>query len=414
MSDILRALGDELPPEAVAEGPSPGVGGAPPGAEVAPATPEEVARALAVAGRLGVGVVPVGRLTDPGPEPPRGPYLALSTRRMAGVTDYEPADLTVTAGAGTGLDELARALAARGQWLPADPPRLPRRTVGGLVAAGAAGPLGTAFGAPRDLVLGLTAVAGDGRVLRLGGRVMKNVAGFDLVKLMVGSRGTLGVVTSASFRLFPRPAADRAYVVDASAPGDLLEVARGVATGRVVPASAVLVAGAPAAPGSAALVVRLQGAPAAVEADARTLLGGALGRARVLDGDEATALLEAVRDQGAEHPLVVRAFALPGLLPEALAAVGGEAPPASLAADVLSGRVRGGWPDASAVAPAALRRLRARLEALGGTLVLERCPPAVLGEVPARGDGGRAGALGSALRRHFDPSGVLSPGRFTP
>src|SRR5680860_1056589 len=104
----------------------------------------------------------------------------LSTARMSGVEIYEPADLTLTAGAGTPLRELAEALAPHDQWLPFDPPDADGRTLGGLVAAGLSGPLAAGYGPLRNHVLGATVVCGDGRVLRLGGRVVKNVAGFDL------------------------------------------------------------------------------------------------------------------------------------------------------------------------------------------------------------------------------------------
>ncbi|MDP2959181.1 MAG: FAD-binding oxidoreductase [Longimicrobiales bacterium] len=414
-TDVPRALTDALPREAFREPVDDtwAVGGALPRAVVEPGSSEEVRAVLAAGSAAGLTVVPLGGRTDPGAEPPRGPFVVLSTRRLAGIEAYEPADLTVTVGAGTTVASLGAALAEKGQWLPVDPPFAPERTVGGLVATGAAGPLGMAYGAPRDHVLGLTVVSGDGRVLRLGGRVMKNVAGFDLVKLIVGSRGTLGVVISATLRVFPRPADDRAVVLEAEGPGPLLGSARGVLTATVVPASAVLVSPSPGdAPGRSALVVRVQGAPAAVEVDTRTLLGSSRAGSVSVGGDAAQRIHEAVRDRAARHPVVLRAFALPALLPEILAAVHDAVSVDALAADVMSGRVRVGA--AAAPEASALRALRARLEALGGSLVLERAGAGLLAEVPAYGQGGRAGALGAALRTRFDPGGVLSAGRFAP
>ncbi|HSW28942.1 MAG TPA: FAD-binding oxidoreductase [Longimicrobiales bacterium] len=385
------------------------VGGAPPEAVAEPSSVEEIKVVLAAAAASGFSVVPLGARTDPGPEPPRGRFVVLSTRRLAGVEDYQPADLTVTARAGTMLATLGGALAERGQWLPVDPPFTPGKTLGGLVATGAAGSLGMAFGTPRDHVLGLSVVTGDGRVLHLGGRVMKNVAGFDLVKLMVGSRGTLGVVVSASLRLFPRPMEERAVVLEGEGPGALLDAARRVATAGVVPASAVLMSPGPGGGGSA-LVVRVQGAGAAVEADVGKLLGPSLGLAASLRGTEAQRTFEAVRDHAARHTLVLRGFALPGLLAEVLSAVQDAVPVAALAADVMSGRVRVGVE--SGVEAASLTRLRARLEALGGSLVVERGAPELLAGFPAYGSAGKAAELGRALRVRFDPLGVLSPGRF--
>lgn len=410
MSDILRLLGEVVPAQAL-EGAGDvdayRVGGVAPEAVVTPASEEEVVRVLAAATGAGLGVVPAGNASGLGAQAPSRAFVALSTRRISGIEDYEPADLTVTARGGTPLAELTRVLAEQGQWLPADPPLAPCRTLGGLVASAAAGPLSMAYGGTRDQVLGLTAVTGDGRVLKLGGRVMKNVAGFDLVKLFVGSRGTLGVITSASLRLFPRPAVDRVYVVEGETPGALLDVARGVATASVVPASAVLLGP------EALLVVRVQGAKGAVDHDARALLGPALDRARLLEGAEAGPFLDAARDGAVAGALVVRAFALPGLLPDVLAAVQSALPTAALAADVMAGRVRASVDEADLerVSTQDVLTLRERLEAVGGTLVLERAPEALSAEVPVRGDAGGAGALAAELRARFDPSGVLSPGR---
>jgi glycolate oxidase FAD binding subunit len=133
----------------------------------------------------------------------------ISTAGLDTISDFNPADLVVTAGAGTPLDRLAACLAAKGAWLPLDPPGPLSRTVGGVLACGAGGPLAAHYGPPRDHVLGLVVVAGDGTVVRLGGRVVKNVAGFDLAKLVVGGCGAFGVIAEAHLRLRARPGADR-------------------------------------------------------------------------------------------------------------------------------------------------------------------------------------------------------------
>jgi len=133
----------------------------------------------------------------------------ISVAGLDAVSDFNPADLVVTVGAGTPLDRLAACLAARGAWLPLDPPGSPSRTVGGVLASGSGGPLAAFYGPARDHVLGLAVVAGDGTVVRLGGRVVKNVAGFDLAKLVIGGWGAFGVIAEANLRLRARPAADR-------------------------------------------------------------------------------------------------------------------------------------------------------------------------------------------------------------
>ncbi len=388
------------------------LGGASPEGIVSPVSISEVKGALAAAEQAGVGVVPLGGCTAPGCEPPSGPFVVLSTARLTGIEDYEPADLTITAGAGTLLGDLDGELAAKGQWLPVDPPFASRRTLGGLVATGAAGPLGSAYGSPRDHVLGLTLVTGDGRVLHLGGRVMKNVAGFDLVKLVVGSHGTLGVVVSATVRVFPRPEMERALVVRAARPAELLPVARAVAMSPVVPASAVLVAPDPWEGSGAALVVRLQGAPAGVESDGARILAGVKVDPALSEGERAAALFTDAADHAATGTLVVRATAPPASLAAVLSAATEGLPGCAIMADVMAGRVRAALVEAGRVDAFALTVLRRRLETIGGSMTLERAPRELASAVGAYGDRGRAGTLGSAIRTRFDPQGVLAPGRF--
>ena len=388
------------------------LGGASPEGVVSPRSVAEVQAALAAAVRAGVGLVPLGGRTAPGCEPPSRPFVVLSTARLEGIEDYEPADLTVTASAGTTLGDLAAALGAHGQWLPVDPPFASRRTLGGLVATGAPGPLGSAYGSPRDHVLGLTLVTGDGRVLRLGGKVMKNVAGFDLVKLVVGSHGTLGVVVSVTVRVFPRPETERALVLRSARPADLVPVARAVATSPVVPASAVLMAPDPWQGAGAALVVRLQGAAAGVAADEARILSRVKVEPTRHEGEAAGRLFVDAANHAAEGALVVRGTALPASLAAVLSAATEALPGCSVVADVMAGRVRASLAEAGRVDAFALTVLRRRLETLGGGLTLEEAPRELASAVGVHGDRGRAGALGAAIRTRFDPDGVLSPGRF--
>jgi FAD/FMN-containing dehydrogenase len=132
----------------------------------------------------------------------------LSLRGLSGIIAYVPGDLTITAFAGTSLAELSQATAAHGQWLALDPPGDRHGTIGATIATASAGPLSHAFGTPRDLVLGLDAITGYGDVVKPGGRVVKNVAGFDLVRLYTGSWGTLGPITSVTMRLRAIPVHD--------------------------------------------------------------------------------------------------------------------------------------------------------------------------------------------------------------
>ena len=124
----------------------------------------------------------------------------LSLAEHSGVIDYVPGDLTITAAAGTSLRDIQRITGEHGQWFPLDPHGRDEGTIGATIATGSYGPLAHSFGRARDLVLGVEFVTGDGRVVRGGGRVVKNVAGFDLVRLVTGLWGTIGVITEATLR----------------------------------------------------------------------------------------------------------------------------------------------------------------------------------------------------------------------
>jgi len=133
---------------------------------------------------------------------------SLDLSGLTGIVEYVPGDLTLTAHAGTTLAEIAEATSAHGQWLPLDPFGDPRGTLGATLATASAGPLGGSVGLPRDVTVGISFVTGDGDVVNGGGRVVKNVAGFDLVRLTIGAWGTLGVITQATVRLRARPEVD--------------------------------------------------------------------------------------------------------------------------------------------------------------------------------------------------------------
>jgi glycolate oxidase FAD binding subunit len=155
--------------------------------------------------------------------PPSTVDVVVDTTRLAGVSEHQAGDLVATVGAGTPIDDVQAVLARSGQRLALDPPSH-RATVGGALATGEFGPLGHRYGGPRDLLIGVEFVRADGTIAHSGGRVVKNVAGYDLGKLLCGSYGTLGVITSATFRLHPLPA-HRSWVVrSVQTPGELGEL----------------------------------------------------------------------------------------------------------------------------------------------------------------------------------------------
>jgi glycolate oxidase FAD binding subunit len=150
--------------------------------------------------------------------------VTLSTEALNSILAHEPADMTVTVQAGGRLTELGERLARHGQMLPLDPPGMERATVGGVLAADASGPLRHAYGTARDWLIGIKVVHADGTVSKSGGRVVKNVSGYDMHKLHVGSLGTLGVIVEATFKLVPLPQVDRTFVISAPSTAE----ARGV------------------------------------------------------------------------------------------------------------------------------------------------------------------------------------------
>ncbi|MCP5248089.1 MAG: glycolate oxidase subunit GlcE [Candidatus Accumulibacter sp.] len=200
-----------------------------------------------------------------------------------GIVAYEPTELVITARAGTPLVELAATLADKGQWLAFEPPHFgPTATVGGMLASGLSGPRRQAVGAVRDFVLGVKMVNGLGEVLSFGGQVMKNVAGYDVARLMAGSLGTLGVVLEVSLKVLPLPVAEQSLRFAIDEAGALARLNEW--GGRPLPISASVWH-------DGALTVRLSGAAAAVAAAQRTLAGEPLP-----DGD-ADAFWEAIREQ---------------------------------------------------------------------------------------------------------------------
>jgi glycolate oxidase FAD binding subunit len=178
----------------------------------APGSVAELVDAVRAAPRaLAVGAGTKPRLAAVGPDVTR-----ISTLKLAGIVDYEPSEFTFTALAGTPVREVMQVLAERGQYLPFDPLLAEAgATLGGTVAAGLSGPGRFRYGGLRDFILGVRFVDGDGRLLRLGGRVVKNAAGFDVPKFFVGSAGRFGVMAELTFKVFPKPATLRTVRLEA-------------------------------------------------------------------------------------------------------------------------------------------------------------------------------------------------------
>lgn len=189
------------------------INGVVPAMAVSPGSPEEVGAVLRLANERGLVVAPAGGLSKQqiGGVPERIDIL-LSTTRMNQIEQYDPGDLTVSVAAGMAFAAMQAQLLEHHQWVPCDAASLETATIGGLMATGAAGPLKSTFGHMRDFCIGVQFVTAEGKVAKGGGRVVKNVAGYDLMKLMTGSYGSLAIITRANFKVFPRPRQTRSFV----------------------------------------------------------------------------------------------------------------------------------------------------------------------------------------------------------
>ena len=210
----------------------------------------------------------------------------LDTRGHAGIVDYEPSELVVTARCGTPLSELHEVLAKQGQFLPFEPPSFgPAATLGGCIAAGLSGPRRASAGSVRDFVLGATILDGRGQLLAFGGRVMKNVAGYDVSRLLAGSLGTLGLILEVSLKVLPRPATELTLTLELPQAKALESMNRWA--GMPLPISA-------SAWHDGELSLRLSGAPSAIRAAAARITGETVAAA------QATLFWDGVREQTSE------------------------------------------------------------------------------------------------------------------
>ncbi|MFI5088104.1 MAG: FAD-binding oxidoreductase [Terriglobales bacterium] len=257
-----------------------------PALAVTPASADEVAGILRFANEHGLSVVPAGGFTQQqvGNLPPQIDVL-LFTTRLTAVEHYDVGDLTVGIGAGCTVAQLSAMVAKDGLFFAGDPAQPERSTIGGLLATGLYGPLRHGYGGLRDYCIGVRFVTGDGRKGKGGGRVVKNVAGYDMMKLLIGSQGTLGIITGASFKLFPAPRQTRTFVAFFPSAAEALQFRSQVLRSPLDPiclelvspqAHELLVPGSPAGAGWS-ICVRAAGSET-VLARYRTELGSAVVR----------------------------------------------------------------------------------------------------------------------------------------
>jgi glycolate oxidase FAD binding subunit len=401
------------------------VDGVVPQAVALPGTVEEVAEVMRLAHREGAAVIPWGGGTGMSlGNLPRRYDIALSLTRLNAVVEHEPADLTATVLAGRTLADFQDHLSSVGQFLPLDPPSPAEATIGGIVAANAAGPARHAHGTVRDLVLGLRFVQADGRVIKAGGKVVKNVAGYDMCRLLIGSLGTLGVIVEACFRLTPLPKAQLTLAVAVPSAQEAYRLAGQAAALSLRAVELVNAAAArdldglpPVSEGGFVLLLAAAGPPAGVQ---RTREGvAALTSPTVIEG-AAASLWQALGQLTQAPPggIATKTSALPSRAPELIErieTIGREASrPPRIACHLTAGIVYSSWPpgDDPDADLRLVTSLRQTVTSLRGTMVVEAAPAALKERLDVWGEPGTDFPLMRSLKEQFDPQGILNPGRF--
>ncbi|MGH7379631.1 MAG: FAD-binding oxidoreductase [Candidatus Methylomirabilales bacterium] len=414
------------------------VDGIAPGVLASPGSEEDVSRLLAAAHELEAALAPWGGGTKMGlGAPPRRLDLVLSLARLNRVVDHEAADLTATFQAGMPLAAVQAHLKPKAQFLALDPPFGARATVGGILAANASGPSRLGYGTARDLVIAVRVVHADGTVTKGGAKVVKNVTGYDMNKLYIGSVGTLGILTEATFRLYPLPVAEETHL---SAFPTLEAAGTAVAEilgSSLVPRAVELLsagaaemvaapAGLPWAGGQVGLAVMIVSVPEAVRAQLNDLAkfcrGAGSTADHLLTGAAHTTCWEAIREfpgPSAPRSLVLKGSVpltrVPELMSRGVGLAGQRHLPCQAVAEAGSGIVRF-YVDAASAPPERaadyVETVRGVAAELGGHLVVLEAPLAVKRRVDVWGPVGKALRLMQGLKTQFDPKGILNPGRF--
>ena len=406
------------------------VEGRTPDAVVFPGTKEEVGAVLVAAGEAGLPVTPRGAGTRMaiGSSPNRI-GLVLGLTRLNRILEHEPGDLTVTVEAGLPFETLQTELGKRGQWLSLDAGPSERSTVGGMLASDASGPRRHLYGTARDLVIGLAVVMADGSLVRGGGKVVKNVAGYDLPKLYIGSFGTLGVLVEATLKLRPRVDVDRLVVARFDRLKAAGAAARAVLGSDLIPSALELADGEAlrrlGLGGGAALLVGLDGIAEQVDwevSELQRLLGPiGLGETAVLDGaarDDAWRGLAGLGRPGHERVAAVMKWAvLPSQIADLMEAGAAAAQrnglvgalTAHAGVGIVTAVLAGGTNPNAVVST--LTEWRALVNRMEGHAMIEWAPLAVKERVAVWDSAGPTLRLMKGIKERLDPRGILNPGR---
>lgn len=376
--------------------PADATGDALPACVVAPATEAELAQCLAAAQRVGLHVLPRGGGTKStwGDPPPAG-GVVLSTRRLDQVIEHAAGDMTATVEAGCTVTAFQETLAKQGQRVALDPLWPDQATIGGVLATNDSGSLRHAFGSLRDLVLGVTVALPDGTLARSGGKVVKNVAGYDLPKLMTGAMGTLGVITRATFRLHPLPRATRTFAFAAPTPQDANRFTLAVQDSTLPVTGLQVVAEA----GEARVALRVEGSNACVAASVNPIF-----RIAAACGLTESAHPEpwAERERLWGPPGVVAKITF---LPSRLAELCGEVK--NVRGTLVAQGIGVGLLAVSEVDEAAMDTLAQKVSGLGGATTVLRGPSQWKRRLNTPAN---ALPLMRRIKQQFDPAGILNSG----
>ncbi len=411
------------------------VDGVRPSAVVRPATMEGLCRAMAAAWKHGLAVAPWGGGTRMAlGNPIKRLDVVVDLSRLCRVIQHNPADLTVTVEAGITLARLREALAEHGQFLALDPPLPHRATVGGTLAVGVSGPLKWQSGHLRDTVIGMKVVQADGRTVKSGGQVVKNVSGYDMARLHIGGLGTLGIIAEVTFKLTPLPRREATLLAAFDSVQRCLDAGLQVFHGDVVPLSLVAfnegvdrVGGLEAHP--CTLAIRLGGRPMTLERQVRECAAlcrqaGATAMESLPEaqaGDLWRRLADFGWDEAARPALACRAMVVPSRVRDLVAAVtarnGRDGLTPAFVAYPGYGNVMLHWDHGAGEmsANAALETLsqaRQAAHGLDGRLVIERCPPEIKQRLDVWDDVGESLAIMRRMKEQYDARGILNPGRF--
>ena len=413
IEDLQGIVGPDNAREATAED---AVEGVQPLFVAEPGSVEEISELMKLARREDLAVSPRGGGTKMHiGDPPRELDVILSTARMNEVIEYVPEDQIVRVQAGIRLEDLQEQLAGSSQMLAIDPPES-GATIGGIIASNSSGPRRYKYGTIRDLIIGITVVLQDGTVAKAGGKVVKNVAGYDLSKLFTGSLGTLGVIATANFRVHPRPEAARTVAVEVEGPQAAQEAAQAIMHSQVEATAVELHYGED----TKLLSVLLESIPAGIEAKAEmtSFLLRPFGEVRALEDEEAGHLGPLKPPELADDEAVVKIAAPPAELAGVLESVLGAAERRGLvhpritshaANGVTFAGLSGGETETMAEAIEEIREIWVRRR---GSVVLQKAPVDLKRRVGTWDNGADYLGLIRRVKEKFDPRGGLNPGRF--